>query len=188
MAFSERQSEAPTATPSDFEQDLAQVRAALVRAVRRVCPAWMADCAEDLVQVALLRLVNLHRRGDGMTDFSPYYLKKVAYSVVVEEIRRRRLPRRQEVALEEERPETHPATLQPDPEQLAASGEIGQAIRKCLGRLVRPRRLAVTLHLQGHRGAETARLLGWSAKRAENLIYRGLADLRACLEARGIGR
>ena len=47
---------------------------------------------------------------------------------------------------------------------------------------------AVTLHLQGHRGAETARLLGWSAKRAENLIYRGLADLRACLEARGMGR
>ena len=186
MAFSKRQSETPTATPSGFEQDLVQVREALVRAVVRVCPPWMADRADDLVQVALLRLVDLHRRSDGTVDFSPYYLKKVAYSAVVDEIRR--LRRRQEVALDEERPEFHPATPQPDPERLTVSGEIGQAIRDCLGRLVRPRRLAVTLHLQGHRGAETARLLGWSAKRAENLIYRGLADLRSCLEAKGITR
>ena len=33
---------------------------------------------------------------------------------------------------------------------------------------------------------ETARRLGWTAKKAENLVYRGLKDLRRCLTARGM--
>jgi RNA polymerase sigma-70 factor (ECF subfamily) len=44
------------------------------------------------------------------------------------------------------------------------------------------RRTAVTLHLQGFRTGEVAAALGWTEKQAENLVYRGLADLRACLE------
>lgn len=171
-------------SPSGFEQDLARVRADLARAVARVCPPWMADRAEDLVQVALMRVAEVHRQSEGKAEFSSFYLRKAAYSAVVDEIRR--LRRRQEVPLEEERPETQKAATQPDPESRCAGGEIGQAIRDCLGRLVRPRRLAVALHLQGHRVAESARLLGWSAKKAENLVYRGLADLRGCLEAKGI--
>ena len=51
----------------------------------------------------------------------------------------------------------------------------------------RERRLAVTLHLQGHSVPEAARLLDWAVKRTENLVYRGLADLRECLTAKGIG-
>ena len=47
------------------------------------------------------------------------------------------------------------------------------------------RRLAVTLYLQGHTVPEAARILGWAAKRTENLVYRGLADLRQCLLGKG---
>jgi RNA polymerase sigma-70 factor (ECF subfamily) len=47
------------------------------------------------------------------------------------------------------------------------------------------RRRAVMLYLQGHSVPEAARLLGWTAKRTENLVYRGLADLRHCLRAKG---
>ena len=50
----------------------------------------------------------------------------------------------------------------------------------------RERRLAVTLHLQGHTVPETARILDWAAKQTENLVYRGLADLRECLMAKGL--
>ena len=50
----------------------------------------------------------------------------------------------------------------------------------------RERRLAVTLHLQGHTVPQAARLLDFSPKQTENLVYRGLADLRACLLAKGI--
>ena len=76
----------------------------------------------------------------------------------------------------------------PDPERAAAGRELGAVIQGCLGRLVRPRRLAVTLHLMGHSVPEAARLLGWSVKRLENLVYRGLADLRGCLKTSGVTR
>lgn len=156
-----------------------------MRAVARVCPPWMADRADDLVQVALLRVYEVLRRSEGKAELSSFYLRKAAYSAVVDEIRRLRW--RQEVPLEE-RTETYLEAPGPDPEDICADREMGRAIRDCLGRLVRPRRLAVTLNLQGYRVAEAARLLGWSAKKAENLVYRGLADLRSCLEAKGMGR
>jgi RNA polymerase sigma-70 factor (ECF subfamily) len=35
---------------------------------------------------------------------------------------------------------------------------------------------------------ELGRLLGWNAKKAENLVYRGLADLRGCLTEKGVSQ
>jgi RNA polymerase sigma-70 factor (ECF subfamily) len=126
------------------------------------------------------------RRSEGNAEFSSFYLRKAAYSAVVDEIRRAR--RRREIALEERDTEDGFTGEQPGPEQLYRGLEAAAAIRDCLGRLIRPRRLAVTLHLQGHRVPEVARLLGWSPKRAENLVYRGLVDLRECLDGKGIVR
>jgi RNA polymerase sigma-70 factor (ECF subfamily) len=42
------------------------------------------------------------------------------------------------------------------------------------------------LHIQGHSVDEISALLDCSRKKADNLVYRGLADLRACLSARGV--
>lgn len=172
--------------PLPTSDGLVRLRADLVRAVTRVCPSWLANRSDDLVQVAMMRVVEVQKRCEGSAEFSSSYLKKAAYSAVVDEIRR--LRRRSEVALEEEQNALDRSTDGPDPERCAASREIGRAIRSCLGKLVMPRRLAVTLHLQGHSVPDAARLLGWSAKRAENLIYRGLADLRGCLGSAGVGR
>src|SRR6185295_13073020 len=94
-----------------LDDEYRELRAELVRAVARVCPPWLADRADDLVQVALLRIYDVQRRSEGKAELSSFYLQRAAYSAVVDEIRRRR--RRQEVPLEEERPETHPATAQP---------------------------------------------------------------------------
>lgn len=63
--------------------------------------------------------------------------------------------------------------------------QLGRAIQECLETLIRPRRLAVTLYLQGHRAKKTASLLGWDKKRTENLIYRGRQDLQECLREKG---
>jgi RNA polymerase sigma-70 factor, ECF subfamily len=178
--------EAGVAAPPLSPQEIAGLRRNLVRAVAAVCPRWMANHAEDLVQDALIRLVDLLGRKEGNDKLSALYLRKAAYSVVVDEIRRRR--RRQEVPLDDGTTAIDCASDAPDPERLSSAGETGQAIRDCLGRLIRPRRLAVTLYLQGHGVNEAARLLSWPAKKAENLIYRGLADLRGCLEAKGIRR
>jgi RNA polymerase sigma-70 factor (ECF subfamily) len=169
--------------------DFAQLHRELTRAVGRVCPRWMADRADDLVQVALMRVMEIQRRKEGAAEFSSFYLKKAAYSALIDEIRRVR--RRQEVSIEgsedeEGGPAFDPAAPGPDPERASAGRQVGRAIRDCLGGMVPPRRHAVTLNLQGHSVPEIGRLLGWTAKKAENLVYRGMADLRSCLGAKGI--
>jgi len=88
---------------------------------------------------------------------------------LIDEIRRFRRQQRQAGQLSESEPGT------PGPE---ARSEI----LDCLSSLQDRRRTAVTLHLQGFRTAEVATALGWTEKQAENLVYRGLADLRSCLE------
>jgi RNA polymerase sigma-70 factor, ECF subfamily len=168
--------------------DFAQLHRDLVRAVDRVCPRWMADRADDLVQVALMRVMEVQRKKGEMADLSVFYLRKVAYSALIDEIRR--LRRRQEVSIEGDDEEGSavfdPAAPEPDPERASAGRQVGRAIRDCLARMVLPRRHAVTLNLQGHSVPEIGRLLGWTAKKAENLVYRGMADLRGCLGEKGI--
>ncbi len=176
------------AFPSPAELDLVALRQDLKRAVAQTCPRWMSDRSEDIIQVALMRVVEIHRKREGNAEFSSFYLRKAAYSAVIDEIRR--LRRRQEVPLEDESSEVRfdPASESPDPERTAAAKETGRAIRDCLGRLVSPRRSAVTLNLQGHSVPEIGKLLGWTTKKAENLVYRGLADLRGCLDGKGVAR
>jgi len=74
----------------------------------------------------------------------------------------------------------------PGPDETTRAAEIGRAIRHCLGRLLPNRKLAVALYLQGHTGPEVGAILRWSLKRAENMIFRGLGDLRRCLSRKGI--
>jgi len=177
--------------PPEIPPDFAQLHGDLVRAVNRVCPRWLADRSDDLVQVALMRVMEIQRKREGTAEFSPFYLKKAAYSALVDEIRR--LRRRQEVSIESDDQEGGAAAFdlaapEPDPERASAGREIGRAIRDCLGGMVPPRRHAVTLNLQGHSVPEIGRLLGWTAKKAENLVYRGMADLRGCLNGKGIAQ
>ena len=120
---------------------------------------------------------------EGNRAFASSYLYKVTHSVLVDEIRRVR--RRRETDLEEEGVAPVAVTRQ-DPERIAASQEIGRGIQDCLSRMSRERRLAVTLYLQGHSVPEASSVLDWPAKRTENLVYRGLADLRQCLVAKGM--
>lgn len=169
--------------------DYATLRQAFVRAVARICPGWLSSQRDDLVQAAILRVMHIVDRapagaaGEGEQPFTTSYLYKVAYSALVDEIRR--VARRRETGIEDAVTATA-GTADGDPERLAVSTEIGQGIQDCLGRMKRERRLAVTLYLQGHTVGEAARILDWSSKRTENLVYRGLADLRECLLSKGI--
>jgi RNA polymerase sigma-70 factor (ECF subfamily) len=168
--------------------DYAKLREDLARAVARLCPAWLSSQRDDLVQAAVMRVMQIveRRPSEGEDDraLATPYLYKVAHSALVDEIRRFR--RRRESDLDEA--EAAPAAItHHDPERIAASREIGRGILDCLSHMTRDRRLAVTLHLQGHSVPDAARVLEWPAKRTENLVYRGLAALRACLKKKGIG-
>ena len=174
--------------PAAEEARWTSLAAAMARAVRRQCPAWLANHAEDIAQVALTKVMAIERDREGQQPFTSFYLHRVAHSALVDEIRRRR--RRPEVSLEGETDSGERSVIvEPlavgNPETHAASRELGVAIRDCLAAAIKDRRLAVSLYLQGHTVPEAARVLGWNAKRVENLVYRGLADLRQCLLAKG---
>jgi RNA polymerase sigma-70 factor (ECF subfamily) len=164
-------------------EDYPKLRRDIEIAISRVCPSWLIDRRDDLVQAAMMRVMEIQRKSEGDREFSASYLYRVAHSALVDEIRRIR--RRREVALEADGGNDGPAAAREDPERRAAAEEIGRGIRDCLAAMRRERRLAVALHLQGHRIPEAARLLECGEKRAENLVYRGLEDLRRCLAAKG---
>jgi RNA polymerase sigma-70 factor, ECF subfamily len=169
--------------------DVGGLRQRLARVVDRVCPTWLAAQRDDLVQSALIRVMHLLDRraldgaSEGNVPFAASYLHKVAYSALVDEIRRVR--RRRETDLDDQAVDAQ-AVAGPDPERIAASTEIGRGIQACLMQMKHERRLAVTLYLQGHTVVEAARILEWTPKRTENLVYRGLADLRGCLASKGM--
>jgi RNA polymerase sigma-70 factor (ECF subfamily) len=83
---------------SDGSTDYAQLHRDLVRAVDRICPRWMADKADDMVQVALMRVMEIQRKKEGPAALNTLYLRRAAYSALIDEIRR--LRRRQEVSLQ----------------------------------------------------------------------------------------
>lgn len=167
--------------PRTFPPDIEQLRADILRAVRKVCPQWLANQADDLAQIATSRVVDRLRATDGTVEFSQGYLYRTAYSVVIDEIRRRR--RRREVPIEAE---LSVESEQANPERQAIGRELRDAIGRCLSAIVPSRRRAVTLHLVGHTVAEISALLECGLKQAENLVYRGLGELRECLKARGV--
>jgi RNA polymerase sigma-70 factor (ECF subfamily) len=172
--------------PAPAESRWTALAAAMARAVRRQCPSWLSDHAQDIAQMALAKVMAAERR-EGERPLTPFYLHRVAHSALVDEIRRRK--RRPEVPLESAPEAGQAEPVEPratgDPESSASFRELGDAVRDCLASANRDRRLAVTLYLQGHTVPETARILGWDNKRAENLVYRGLADLRQCLMGKG---
>ncbi len=150
-------------------------------AVRRAVPPWLRDDVEDLTQIALLRLDRALAQ-DPERALSRAYLGRIAYTTVVDEIRRRRLERAAQAVPVE--PERAPAES-PDPERLADSAGLREGLSDCLARAPERVRDVLTLHLLGHSVPEIAQLLKHSRKTAENTVYRGLDALRRCLRAKG---
>jgi RNA polymerase sigma-70 factor (ECF subfamily) len=112
------------------------------------------------------------------------YLAKAAHGATVDEIRRR--CRRKENPAEKGEMVERARSDRPGPERQTAARELGRGIQECLARMLRPRRLAVTLHIHGCTVKECARRLRWSFKKTESLVYRGLKDLRHCLSMKGL--
>jgi len=158
-----------------------QLRRVLERAMARICPDWLQSSCDDLIQTAMLRILEKHALGEGNPTLNASYLYKTAHSVLVDEIRRVR--RRGETPIEQS-PVTEDRETA-DPYQVTIGHAFTDALRQCLARMTRARCLGVTLYLQGHRIPEIARLLEWRTKQADNSVYRGLADLRQCLTDKG---
>jgi RNA polymerase sigma factor (sigma-70 family) len=145
----------------------------LQRAVDRCCPPHLRDSRDDIVQNALMKATTAQNAGRSV---NATWLRKVAYTCMIDEIRQRGV-----VADDTERQ----PSPQPDPERQTRLARIRDALDRCMAHLAVPRRRAVVLFLQGHSAREAASLLSLEQRAAENLIFRGRAELRTCLEASG---
>jgi DNA-directed RNA polymerase specialized sigma24 family protein len=70
---------------------------------------------------------------------------------------------------------------------VAEDAELAEVVFQEVGELIDSRRVPVRMHLLGYEAHEIADRLGWSGAKTRNLLSRGMADLRARLDARGIG-
>ncbi len=151
---------------------------------------------DEVFQEVRIRL--WHARGEG-TRVSPNavtdageqisvvgssYLYRTAVSAALDVIRRHRRPR--EAALEDVGHEAA-APERRGPERTLDSSELAQQVAAAIDTLALARRPVVRMYLTGYTREEIAALLGWSEARTRNLLYRGLADLRARLTEKGIG-
>jgi len=161
--------------------DTEHLQDVLGRAVRRVCPGWLAQRYDDIVQNAVLRIVRKWSETEEPEHLGASYLWRVAHSAVMDEIRHRR--RHPEDAWEV--PPEKPSPGEPSPERRRESGELRRAIETGLQQLPDDRRRAVALFLLGHSLKESAGILGWTTKRVDNQRYQGLAALRRYLAERG---
>ena len=180
----------PVRTPSEkagasrlFDNDvMAELSARVRAAVKRGCPPYLGAQAEDIAQNVLIKLLRKFEGTEEKPTFSSIYLLKAAHGETVDEIRRRSR-RREQTGMEDAMLER---TFEvPDPERVTLARSLGTEIRRCLEGIVPSRRVAVTLHLLGCPVPEVAKRIGCPEKSADNRVYRGLKNLRDCLEAKG---
>lgn len=161
--------------------DFDRIERILRRSVRKVCPADLRGEIDDIVQTSLTRIASRVQQSESPIDYGSAYLWKVANHAVIDEIRKRSRNREDRCSdLDEGAADTG------DPERAAQSTRIVNGVRECLHEAPEDRRSALGLHLQGLSAAQIATALGWKQKRCENLIYRGLTALRACLRTKGL--
>lgn len=163
--------------------DEAWIRSVLADAVGRACPAWLAAERDDIVQNAMTKLA-VHRREHGTPEPSRAYLAKSAYHAVVDEIRRQ--ARRREIVALDDAPTAAFTDGGALADRRSEATRVAEAIRDCLDDTAASRRVAVLLYLEGRGPTEIARMLGLVRKQADNLVHRGLADLRGCLRGKGV--
>lgn len=153
------------------------------RVIAHACPGCLRALEEDLVQRAMLRVSTAFAK-DRERSLNRTYLRQIARSVVLDEIRRQRV--RRGTRADTERVEQARSLGAEDPERRASARELLAIAHRILEERVSPRRAeAVRHYLSGQTIPEVAATMGVAVKSADNLVYRGIRDLRAALEGHG---
>jgi RNA polymerase sigma factor (sigma-70 family) len=116
------------------------------------------------------------------------YVYRTALSAAVDMIRRRRA--RVQVPLDSAEgrfAEVEATAVAPNGPVAVETEELAARVDAAVAGLAEPRDVVVRLYLSGYSHDEIAELLAWTEGKTRNLLYRGLADLRARLADLGIG-
>ena len=178
--------------PSDlherFEALLRELGGRLRSAALRRLPRDLGVGLDELEQEIRIRLWQALERETEIRGAASS-LERVAMTAAIDAVRRVRARREEPLEMPVDG-EDEPRVTLPDPsispERRAELAETGRRIELALAVLSEDRRIAVEMYLQGFEIDEIARTLDWTRGRARNLVYRGLADLRAELRTQGI--
>jgi RNA polymerase sigma-70 factor (ECF subfamily) len=173
---------APPAARGDagpaWEDVFASYERTLRAVLARLCPGESQARLDDIRQNARLRLWRSLQSEREIRNPSSY-MYRIAVSATLDALRAHKALREETLADEAL---SGGDAAQPSPEEVADRRERVARVGRALASLPERRRRCVALHLQGLTTQEIGDLLGWSEAKARNLLYRGLADLRARLE------
>ena len=182
-------SKTPSSSNSDgssHPEELERLRCVLLASIRRRCPAWLVDQSEDIVHEAMTRVLEHTAKAAPGEPVGAGYWMRAAHNEMVSEIRKRRSSLELSVVGEERDEAWH--SSEPGPERLFLSRQKGWAVFHCLQGLAGPRKQAVTLYLRGYTAKDSGEILSWPVRRVQNLVFRGLRDLRSCLDRNEVER
>jgi RNA polymerase sigma-70 factor (ECF subfamily) len=144
-----------------------------------------ASDVEEVMQEVRIRLWRACRTSERIDQLGTSYVYRTATSAALDLLRRR--PR---TTAGYDEVQARASVLEApgrDPLADVEGEEIVAHVGAAMETLALSRRTVVRLYVAGYDREEIARMLGWSEARTRNLLYRGLADLRAQLRTLGIG-
>jgi RNA polymerase sigma-70 factor (ECF subfamily) len=158
--------------------------------VRQVGRRYRLDDADvdEVMQEVRIRLWRAQGTSEQIGEVSTSYVYRTASSAALDVIRRRRSRRGEHhQSLDDERAAVALPEPSPDPHGVLEGSEVAEQVTRALDTIPASRRPVVKMYLAGHPREEIAELMGWTEGKTRNLLYRGLADLRERLMARGVG-
>src|SRR5687767_5815882 len=155
----------------------------MVRAVGRQHRLSNAD-VDEVMQDVRIRLWRAHGASEQIVTLSTSYVYRTASAAALDLLRRRKARRADDsIGLDDDATITSTAA---GPEEELAATELAADVMRALDTIPPTRRPVVRMYLAGYTREEIASLMAWTEAKTRNLLYRGLADLRACLVSRGV--
>ena len=140
---------------------------------------------DEVLQEVRVRLWKSCTTSEQIRGLGASYVYRTATSAALDMLRRRRAHGADRSEPVESVADVLPA-LASAPDDLIEARELEQQVMAAIDTIPASRRAIVRMYLNGYDRAEIAELLGWSEAKTRNLLYRGLADLRARLADAGI--
>ncbi len=139
---------------------------------------------DELMQAIRLRLWHARGSPEQIRATPSSYVYRTAITAALDVIRARRTRLEDPTDVAHREPSV-PASR--GPEAVVEAADLSQLVAQALEEITPSRRPVLRMYLAGYDREEIARLLGWTEAKTRNLLYRGLADLRGLLAARGVG-
>jgi RNA polymerase sigma factor (sigma-70 family) len=140
---------------------------------------------DEVMQQVRIRLWQARGDSEQISQSPASYIYRTAVSAALDLMRRRRA-QRTDVTISLDEPDAAVPSRR-DPHHELEYSELSQQVARAIDEIPASRRPVVRMYLAGHPREEIAQLLGWSEAKTRNLLYRGLADLRARLTELGVG-